>query len=238
MPITVDPSRILPGKYSYGGRSITDGVHTSVFKSKKTMSISRTMWHGAPALLAVRDGPLITRVSFDSLVVSARDLTPLRATITYNTQKPVGVIHADFDSANIHVVLTGRFDTAASFPYPIVPGQLPFEWTGALVIPALPLAPGWSGTLRITPPIHPRAYKFVDRPWETMALRVIGRERITVAAGTFDCWKVQVGTTLDQSFMWVSVDKHFVVRSQTDHRFGDTEFEDQVDLESFSSAPQ
>ncbi|MEP7088216.1 MAG: hypothetical protein ABI884_13005, partial [Gemmatimonadota bacterium] len=85
---------------------------------------------------------------------------------------------------------------------------------------------------------HPRAYKFVDRPWETMALRVIGRERMTVAAGVFDCWKVQVGTTLDQSFMWVSVDKHFVVRSQTDHRFGDTEFEDQVDLDSFSSAPE
>lgn len=238
MPITVDPSRIRPGRYSYGGRSITDRVFTRVFRSTTTMTISRTTWHGAPALLAVRDGPLITRVSFDSLIVSAHDLTPLHATITYNTQKPVGVMHADFDSANVHVVLTGRFDTAATFPYPIVPGQLPFEWTGALVIPALPLAAGWSGTLRITPPIHPRASRFVDRPWETMALRVIGRESMTVAAGTFDCWKVQVGTSRDQSFMWVSVDKHVVVRSQTDYKFGDTEFEDQVDLESVSYAPK
>jgi hypothetical protein len=140
-------------------------------------------------------------------------------------------MHADFDSGYVNIVLTGRFDTTATFPYPIEPGSLPFGWTIALAVPALPLAPGWHGTLGISLPIHPHAYKFAGKTWETLTLRVIAREKITVEAGTFDCWKLQVGAANDQSFMWVSTANHFVVRSRTTHHFDDTEFEDRVDLQ-------
>lgn len=140
-------------------------------------------------------------------------------------------MHADFDSSMVTIVMTGRFDTVATFSYPRKAGELPFGWTQELVVPALPLTNGWHGTLQIALPIHPHAYKLLGKPWESMALRVVGRERITVAAGTFDCWKVQVGEPEDKSLMWVDASTHVVIRSQTTHRFGDTSFEDQVDLQ-------
>jgi hypothetical protein len=59
-----------------------------------------------------------------------------------------------------------------------------------------------------------------------------------IAAGTFDCWKVQIGEPEDQSFMWVDSSTHIVIRSQTTHRFGDTSFEDQVDLQRMILIPE
>ena len=66
----------------------------------------------------------------------------------------------------------------------------------------------------------------------------LAQERVTVPAGTFDCWKVSLGEPGMESFMWVSTANHLVVRSQTIYRFGDTEFDDRVDLQSVASPPQ
>lgn len=236
-PITVDASQIAPGEYTYEGLSITDRVFTSVHKPG-TISISRTVWRGAPALLAVREGPLLTGVHVDSIIIAMKDLAPLHFASWYPTQHPVGSLHADFDSSMVTIVMTGRFDTVATFPYPTKAGELPFGWTEVLVVPALPLAKAWRGTVQIALPIHPHAYKLLGKPWESMSLRVIGREKIRVAAGVFDCWKVQVGGPENTSSMWVGIANHLVIRSQTTHHFGDTEFEDRVDLQRMILIPQ
>ncbi len=235
-PITVDGSRIATGEYTYGGVSITDRVFTSAHKPW-TISIARVPWHGAPALLAVREGPLLTGVHTDSLIVAMSDLAPLHFASWYPTQRPVGSLHADFDSSTVTIVMTGRFDTVATFPFPTKPGELPFGWTEALVVPALPLAEGWHGTVQIALPIHPHAYKLLGKPWASMSLRVVARERIRVAAGTFDCWKLQVGALEDASYVWVSADNHLVIRSRTTYRSGDTEFEDRAELQRMISTP-
>jgi hypothetical protein len=229
-PIAVVPSQIVPGTFTYRGLTITDGVFTSVHESS-TIVIAHTRWRDAPAILAVRNGPLITRVSLDSLTVSLIDLAPLHWASRYTTQHPAGVLHADFDSSSVTMVMTGRFDTTGTFPYARIGAQLPFEWVIYLVVPALPLSKNWHGTIQIMAPIHPRARKLFVKTWETMSLRVIGRERLRVAAGDFDCWKLQVGEPDDHSFMWVGASSHLMIRSQTIHRFGDTEFEDRVDLQ-------
>jgi hypothetical protein len=78
---------------------------------------------------------------------------------------------------------------------------------------------------------HPHTHAFFTKGWATMSLRVVGREKVTVAAGTFDCWKVRLGESDFESFMWVGTANHLVVRSQTIYRFGDTEFDDRVDLQ-------
>jgi hypothetical protein len=84
----------------------------------------------------------------------------------------------------------------------------------------------------VAPPIHPRAYKYFLRPWETISLRVVGRETIRVAAGEFDCWKVQVGEPRDESFIWVSASKHLVIRSVSVTRNGGGSVEERHELES------
>jgi hypothetical protein len=229
-PIAVKPSQIPTGIFTYRGLTITDDAFTSMH-APTTIVVSHVSWRGAPALLAVQNGPLITRVSVDSLTVSLKDLAPLHWASWYPTQHPVGAMHADFDSSMVTIVMTGRLDTVARFAYPTRPGELPFGWSRDLVVPALPLASEWHGTLQIALPIHPHAYKLLGKPWESMALRVVGREKLRVVAGTFDCWKVQVGEPEDRSFIWVDAATHLVVRSHTTHRFGDTSFEDQVDLQ-------
>jgi hypothetical protein len=235
VPLAVIPAQIAPGRYTYGGRTVTDRLHTSVFRPT-TISISRTTWHGTPALTAVREGPLITRVSLDSLTVSASDLTPLHWAAWYPTQKPVGSLHADFAGDSVTIVMKGRVDTSGTFAYTQTSGRLPQEWAHYLTIPSLPLTNGWHGVLEIAAPFHPHTHAFFTKGWATMSLRVIGRETVTVAAGTFDCWKVRLGEPDFESFMWVGTANHLVVRSQTIYRFGDTEFDDRVDLQRIAPA--
>lgn len=230
-PIAYVASQIRTGTFTYSSKSITDGVFTSTHPSS-AITISRTMWKGAPAILAVRDGPLITGVHLDSLIVSADGPAPLYFASIYKTQHPAGAIRAEFDSAAITITMTGHLDTIATLPFHMKSGQLPFGFVWPLAVPALPLAPGWHGVMDIAPPIHPRALKYFLRPWETISLRVVKREKLRVAAGVFDCWKVRIGEPEGESAMWVSTANHLVIRSVSVAKNGDTTFEDQHDLES------
>jgi hypothetical protein len=230
-PIAYRASQIRTGTFTYGSKSITDGVFTSVHPSS-AITLSQTMWKGTPAILAVRHGALITGVHLDSLIVSADGPAPLYFASTYETQHPKGAIHAEFDSASITIATTGHLDTVATLPFHLKSGQLPFGFTWPLVIPALPLVPGWHGVLDVVPPIHPRAYKYFLRPWETISLRVVKREKIRVAAGVFDCWKVQIGDPEAESAVWVSTENHLVIRSVSVGKNAGTTFEDQHELES------
>ena len=230
-PIAYDASQIKSGTFTYASLSITDGVFTSKHPPFVIM-ISRITWKGVRAILAVRDSPLLTGVHLDSLIVSADGPTPLYFASIYHTQRPPGAIHADFDSTMITIAMTGHLDTVAIFPFRMKSGQLPFGFALPLAVPALPLALGWHGVIEIAPPIHPRAFKYFLRPWETISLRVVGRETIRVAAGVFDCWKVRVGEPEDGSVIWVSKSNHLVIRSVSVSRSGETSFEDRHELES------
>lgn len=224
-PISVDGSQITPATLVYGSRTVTDGAFTSEH-AQTIYTIGRRNESGAPTLQATRTGPLITRVSVDTLTVSMHDLLPLHWVSWYVTQRPVGILRADFDSSSVAFRLTGRVDTAGRFPYTQAPGRLPWEWTKILVIPALRLAPGWHGTIQLAAPYHPHVHREFTQSWATIPLRVIGRETISVPAGTFDCWKLESGPPDDASHLWVSVRQHFVVQARGANRFGDTEFDD------------
>ena len=228
-PIAYVPSQIRTGTFTYGSQSITDGVFTSTHPSS-SITISRTTWKGVPAILAVREGALSTGVHLDSLIVSADGPTPLYFASIYHSQHPPGAIRAEFDSAMITIAMT-RLDTVAKLPFQMKSGQLPYGFAIPLAVPALPLAIGWHGVIEIAPPIHPRAYKYFLRPWETISLRVVGRETIRVAAGVFDCWKLRIGEPEGESFLWVSTSNHLAIRSATVSRFGDTSFDDRIELQ-------
>jgi hypothetical protein len=150
----------------------------------------------------------------------------------------VGSLHADFGATSVTIVMKGRVDTSGTFAYTQRSGRLPQEWARYLTIPSLPLTSEWHGVLEIAAPFHPHAHAYFTKSWATMSLRVIGREKVTVPAGTFDCWKVSLGEPGLESFMWVSTIDHLVVRSQSIHRFGDTEFDDRVDLQAMTPAPK
>lgn len=48
-------------------------------------------------------------------------------------------------------------------------------------------------------------------------LRVVGRDRVTVPAGTFDCWRLEIEIHLwgtERGRIWVSRDKGWVIKKQ------------------------
>jgi hypothetical protein len=77
-----------------------------------------------------------------------------------------------------------------------------------VLVQALPLSRAWRGSV-------------YSANWVTMAtrfpmftaldLRVTGSEHITVPAGTFDCWRVEVREGDDKSMLWVSKDRGWLV---------------------------
>ena len=51
----------------------------------------------------------------------------------------------------------------------------------------------------------------------TLDLRVIGKDRVTVPAGTFDCWRIEVQTPrwdIERSLIWVSRDKGWLIKQE------------------------
>lgn len=182
--------------------------------------------------------PLMIPVSIDSLTVSAGDLAPLHLATWYPTRTPAGSLHATFGSDSVTIEMKGRVETKGTFAYLRASGRLSQQWIHDLTIPGLPLGKGWHGVLEISAPIHPHASAFFTKAWASITLRVVGKERVNVAAGTFDSWKLEVGDARDQSYLWVSTAHHFVVRSQTTYRFDNTEFKDRVDLERYDRGPE
>ena len=230
-PIAYNASQIRTGKFTYRTKSITDGVFTSVH-APSSIIVSRTTWKGANALLAVRQGPPNTGLHLDSLIVSANGRLQRCTSLAGTSLKNRQARSAPSSTRHAITIAMSRLDTVATLPFHLIVGQLPYGFAGTFAVPALPLEKGWHGEIEIAPPVHPRAYRFFQRPPETIRLRVVGRETIRVPGGSFDCWKLQVGSPEDRSLMWVSTTTHLVVRSVSVSRFDDTSFEDQQELQS------
>ena len=146
-------------------------------------------------MIAVRDGPLLTRVSIDSLTVSASDLAPLHWAAWYPTQKTVGSVHADFATDSVTIVMKGRVSTSGTFAYKHTNGRLPQEWAHYLTFPALPLTSGWHGVLDIAAPFHPHTHAYFTKGWATMSLRVVGHREGDGSAGYLRLLEGQPRTT-------------------------------------------
>jgi len=88
-------------------------------------------------------------------------------------------------------------------------GLVPSEVLGPVLLMGVALNPTWHATLGLlgwsvvpTDVIHP------------FAMRVVGSERITVPAGTFDCWKLAVTYTGHTRFVWIRKSDHIGVLSR------------------------
>jgi hypothetical protein len=87
-------------------------------------------------------------------------------------------------------------------------GSLFADGGGAFdVIAALPLAPGYS--------VGFRNFDVQKQKPQLKQLKVVGSERITVAGGTFDAYKVEITTPdneADKTTLWISKDSRKVVK--------------------------
>jgi hypothetical protein len=77
-----------------------------------------------------------------------------------------------------------------------------------VLVQALPLGRAWRGSVYSANWVT-MATRFPT--FTTLDLRVTGTERVTVPAGTFDCWRLEAREADDKSVLWVSQDQGWLV---------------------------
>ncbi len=93
-------------------------------------------------------------------------------------------------------------------------GPLVLRWARYDVEPllqALPLAPGWRGSVYSVGLIGP-----VPRgsPFPPLDMRVVGSDRIDVPAGRFDCWKIEMRMGEETvAMLWASKDRGWLIKA-------------------------
>jgi hypothetical protein len=86
-----------------------------------------------------------------------------------------------------------------------------------VLLPAFPLTRGWRGSLYQTGLFSKSEPGTLVQRAVPLNLRVVGRQRVSVPAGTFDCWRVEMESHLGDTqrwTMWVSRDQGWTIKVQ------------------------
>jgi hypothetical protein len=159
---------------------------------QSAVSIERMTEGGRPALRLTASTIIGSSVQFtDSILMDAAALAPIRIRQNWTSGGQQGSVALDYDGMHVkgHVHVpqhAGVRDTGvrdADVDTTLAPGTFDaLQMTR--VLPALPLASRGRWTVR--------AYTGGDGVVRTLTVSVSGGESVTVPAGTFDCWKVQL----------------------------------------------
>ena len=202
----LDGSRFKPALLRYRTSTVTDSVHTSVV-AESEVDIARERW-------PERDVWVVRSRMVSRFVPGRQELRP---TAVYLDAKSLEVMalenlgpapaRATWNAFRLEFELGRRVGPSS---LDIGPQALPLarDWSARVPLTPAPL-PVW------LPPRVPRA-----RGVESTTLRVVGEERVTVPAGEFDCWKVDITggpriyprETYARHTMWVAKQGGWVVK--------------------------
>jgi hypothetical protein len=219
-----DLARVGPGRWIYQTRVIIDGFVTDTVTAD-TLTIAAELYRGIPTWHITNRWGNRYFAARDTLLVERDGLRPVRrAGVSGRTPRPEGrqQAHAyprdpafgpllltrvppDFAGAQLH-----RFMRPAL-------GLLDYLYLKP-ALQALPYRGGWRGSIYVI--WNWRGATAVDPI--PLDVRVIGRERQIVPAGTFECWKVelQVPSNKATTTAWISTDHQWVVRLSERQRDG------------------
>jgi len=209
--VDFDPSGVVGGTWTYETWTTTDDIITGKTGSI-TMSASAVLLEGTTAwLVTTARGANVG----DSLFVSRETLRPLRHTINGPKSRFHVVQRYSADSVHETIDWMGpnerHLRSAARLPG-IREAPLLTYIDLNLLAQALPLDRDWSGSVYVVGLIS------LGTRFFPIDVRVIGRDRVAVPAGTFDCWKVAVierHANLEfRTLLWVNRDRHFIVKTE------------------------
>jgi len=220
----LDQTRVAGGTWTYEGRTTTDGILTGT-TGQFAITASATRLDGTPAWLVTTERRPIPDAT-DSLFVSQATLRPLRYAVNSSNSRTHIVQQYSVDSVHETIDVIGRGErhlrNTVALPGALhTPGLVlsAFATDLNLVTQALPLQRGWRGS----------AYTFglmsqagPIPPFVPIDFRVVGRDLVTVPAGTFECWKLEVIRGYEgeaRSHLWVSRDRQWIVKAE--YRGGD-----------------
>jgi hypothetical protein len=216
----LDTSRLMSGVWTYRSETVTDGVVTQPSGGDRIRMV-RATYAGAPAWIVntarqFREG---WSQYEDTTYLDATSLRPLRSASTVNKGRSRFEQTFSGDSGYETFITTGNMKGlwrgAIAFPFP--GNALFINWNTerlAALTPALRLHRGWRGSLYQVAFISRMGIKGVT----PLDVRVVGTDRITVPAGTFDCWRVEVTNSVWDPWllrMWVSREKGWLIKEQS-----------------------
>jgi len=238
---SLDTSRLREGIWTYESRTTTDDVLTRPtggirIKLARARHEARVTWTANSA----RKGPRGWGEFSDTAYLDAGTLRPLRHILHANKQRTAIRQRFSLDSAWEAIDQSSperrSFRSHVALPFPRNAAFVTnwYLYDLRILAPALTLTRSWRGSLYqvwwLSFPERFDAFVPVD-------LKVVGRDRLTVPAGTFECWRLEVETTRvrypDRFRMWIARDQGWVIK--TEHRGSDYVLEEVLD--SYEPAP-
>ena len=182
--------------------------------------IERAAWQGQPAWLSLGGRRLPgNRIVWgdDSLWISRDSLTPLREVRHLG---PGSQVEKTWSDSEVLIGQTTNGYTSWESRPALLPHRNPAEgvpifWYQFLAtLQSGELSLGWKRSLAMP------FFVKTGKGWGAfLNLEVVRDERVTVPAGTFDCWKVVMGREENGHELWVSKDRGWIV-AQSEFRDG------------------
>lgn len=219
-------SRLTEGVWTYRSTTTTDGILAEPsFIGGTRIRMVRVNHKGYPAWMVTT----ATRFRHgrwgefsDTVYIDAATLRPRYAVAYGHNRRTRTVQSFSSDSGAQSIMITqpmeGFYSAAMELPFP---PQAVFtsDWSlyrFRVLLPAFPLARRWRGSMYQTTFFRagPRTLGLQALPLD---LRVDGRENVSVPAGTFDCWRVEMENHWGQTqrwTLWVSRDHGLLIKAQ------------------------
>lgn len=212
----IQPTRVRAGRWTYEGTTTADGVFTTSQGPPRTIVIAAGNFEGLPIWVASGSPDASgSPEMLDTVLVDRVTLRPLRYVRPMRHARLVQHFSHDSIDELLYVEPSPKARERTLRGAALLPdvgvGPMLVSWSPhslELLVQALPLNRDWRGSV-------------YSANWVTMAtrfptftaldLRVTGSERVTVPAGTFDCWRLEAREGDDKAMLWVSRDHGWLV---------------------------
>ena len=216
----LDVTRLSEGIWMYTVETTTDEILT-----KRTgdigIRLARTSYGGRPAWMVNTGRQLAQQWDrwADTTYVDPSSLRPQQVVGYGNRGRTRFFQTFPGDSGFESIEMTGPIQRswrgAVLLPFPHN-ALFVSDWSIARLVPVLPAIPfsrRWTGTLYQVSFISQAGVKGIA----PVDLKVVGTDRVTVPGGTYDCWRVEIGSRFgdaERAILWISRDKGWLIQKQ------------------------
>ena len=148
---------------------------------------------------------------------------PVGSTIIRSDQSGTEQVRAGFDGSEVNLELTTKQDIT-TYDKVSVPSDVRTDVAAVMLVRALPLTAGYATRLNI--------FNVIVGQYERVTLTVIGEETVTVPAGSYQTWHLELESPNGKTEAWVGVDAPAPLIKFTDTRNGGL-----FELSEFTAAP-
>jgi hypothetical protein len=206
----IQPTRVRAGRWTYEGTSVGDGVFTTSQGPPRTIVIAAGTFEGQPVWVVSSSVKMLDTVLVDRATLRplryVRPMLHTRLVQRYSRDSVDEVLYLSPPPKERERTLRGAAVLPDLGVSPMVVSWSPHSLE--VLVQALPLGRSWRGSVYSANWVT-MATRFPT--FTTLDLRVTGTERVTVPAGTFDCWRLEAREADDKSVLWVSQDQGWLV---------------------------